>query len=210
MFVHWSRSARCPKERLGHGDEHGGSGEMAARTGTSVRLVGALGVLSILTACGSTGRNDSRPAAQSSPTPSASSTAPADSAAIAAYEGMWGDMAKAGESANWHDPGLAAHATDAALTGMTEMLEEDDKDGAILKGSPALHPKITSAEPATAPTAVLLSDCIGTQHWILYRKATGQPWDSTPGGNRAATAKIVLDQGVWKVVGFSVAGIGTC
>lgn len=73
-----------------------------------------------------------------------------------------------------------------------------------------MHPKITSEEPASAPTVVTLSDCLGMQNWLLHRRSTGALWDDKPGTNRATTAEVVLSQGVWKVASFDVASSASC
>lgn len=173
-----------------------------------VRLVVGTIACAALAGCGTSGHGAQPPPPSA---PVADAAAVARQGAIAAYEGMWTDMAKAGETANWHDPVLATHATDSALSTMVKLLQEDEKLGAVLKGGPpVMHPKVVSAEPSSVPTVVTVSDCLGMQHWLLYRKATGQPWDDKPGTSRATKAEIVLSQGTWKVEGFDVAGLSSC
>jgi hypothetical protein len=131
--------------------------------------------------------------------------------AVAAYEGMWDDMANAGETANWKDPALATHASDSALDILIKILKADDKDGAVLRGGPpTMNPTVTSMEPSSNPTVVTLKDCLRAPTWLMYRKSTGALWDDKPSGNRATTAEIVQSQGVWKVVSFSSAALGSC
>ena len=168
--------------------------------------VGALAV-GALAGCGAT-------SAAKQPTATAPAVDPIAAArhdAVAAYEGMWDDMAKAGETANWQDPALASHATDSALGILVKVLKMDDQEGAVLKGGPpTMNPTITSMEPSSSPTVVMLQDCLKTPNWLMYRKSTGALWDHKPGGNRATTAEVVQSQGVWKVVLFSSSALGSC
>ena len=191
------------------GNEHLRRDEMATRTWATARLLCSFGAVMAIAACGAS-KHDTASAAPAS-TASTSSMSAAGAAAIAAYEGMWTDMAKAGETANWRDPALGVHAASSALDVMVKILKEDDQMGAVLKGGPpVMHPRITSEAPTSNPTAIKLSDCLGSQHWLLYRKATGAPWNDNPGGNRAVTAEVVQNQGVWKVNSFTAADLGTC
>ncbi|GAA2057930.1 hypothetical protein GCM10009839_79380 [Catenulispora yoronensis] len=143
--------------------------------------------------------------------PSAVSVADAETAAIAAYQGMWIDMSKAAETANWQDPALGSHAADSALAELVKILKSDDQQGAVLKGGPpVMHPDVDTALPLSSPTVVTVSDCLGSQHWLLYRKSTGALWDDKPGGNRTVTAQVIQSQGTWKVNSFTAGDLGTC
>jgi len=177
--------------------------------GHGYRVGLAVGIVAVgaLTGCGATSA-PKQPVAATSP---ADPVAAARHDAVAAYEGMWDDMAKAGETANWQDPALGSHATDSALDILVKILKMDAQDGAVLKGGPpTLSPTITSMEPASHPTVVTLTDCVKSPHWLMYRKSTGALWNDKPGGNRATTAEVVQSQGVWKVVVFESDNLGTC
>lgn len=168
--------------------------------------IGAL-VVGMLAGCGTTSAHKQPVAATSDVDP----VAAARHDAVAAYEGMWDDMAKAGETADWQDPALASHATDSALGILVKILKMDEQEGAVIKGGPpAMDPTITSLEPSSSPTVVMLQDCLKTSNWLMYRKSTGALWDDKPGGNRATTAEVVQSRGVWKVVNFSSSSLGSC
>jgi len=169
----------------------------------------AVGIVAVgaLTGCGATSAPKQRVGATSAADP----VAAARHDAVAAYEGMWDDMAKAGETADWQDPALTTHATDSALDVLVQILKADDKDGAVLKGGPpTMNPTITSMLPSSSPAVVTLKDCLKSPNWLMYRKSTGALWDDKPSGNRATTAEVVLSQGVWKVVAFSSGNLGSC
>lgn len=176
------------------------------RHGHRIKLAVGVMVLAPLAGCGKTAEH----APPTATTPAADPAAAARQEAVTAYEGMWNDLANAAQTANWRDPGLTVHATDSALSMMVNLLKEDDKDGAILKGKPVMNPKVTSAEPTSSPTVVRLSDCLNSQNWLLYRKSTGALWDDKPGGKRAVNAEVVQSRGAWKVVTFDAAALGTC
>jgi hypothetical protein len=180
---------------------------LTTRYGHRTALAAGVVVVAALAGCGaSTARSLPKPTA-----PSADPVAAARQDSVAAYKGMWDDMAKAGETADWNDPTLATHATDSALNVLVNILKADDKGSAVLKGGPpTMNPTITSMEPAASPTVVTLKDCLQSSKWLMYRKSTGALWDDKPGGNRATTAEVVQSQGVWKVVAFSSDAIGTC
>lgn len=175
--------------------------------GHRVKLAVGIVAVGALAGCDATSASKQPAAATSAADP----VAAARHDAVAAYEGMWDDMAKAGETANWQDPALATHATDSALGILVKILKMDAQEGAILKGGPpTLSPTITSMEPSTSPTVVTLTDCVKAPNWLMYRKSTGALWDDKPSGNRATTAEVVESQGVWKVVTFSSDNLGSC
>lgn len=183
-------------------------------------LIGVTVVAAVtLASCNSTG--DSAPAGKdvtrppgSSTARSAAPTAPADAArraAIAAYLGMWQDMAAAGRTSDWKSPLLAHHATGDALSTISRGLYADHLNGLVSKGAPKDHPTATSAVPTDSPTTVMISDCGDSTHWLKYRKDTGKLADADPGGRQAITAEVKRQPGgTWKVTRFAVEAVGSC
>lgn len=181
------------------------------------------GVVSIaavaLTACG-VGVSGSAPAATHSaaqsprPIPRTSASSPADVArrqAITAYQGMWRDFADAATTSDWRSPTLAHNATGDALSVLSRTMYADHYNGLVSRGQPVNNPRVSSVEPAEAPTTVMISDCGDDSHWLKYRADNGQLADDTPGGQRAITAEVKLAQdGTWKVTRFAVEAVGTC
>ncbi|MDQ0772962.1 hypothetical protein QF026_001428 [Streptomyces aurantiacus] len=143
-----------------------------------------------------------------------SSASPADVArerARAAYVAMWQDMARAGKTADWRSPKLAAHATGDALSAISRVLYADHLNGLVSKGAPKNSPEVTSAAPPARPTIVMIEDCGDSTDWLQYRKDTGRLADDDPGGRRAITAEVKQQaDGVWKVTRFAVDGLGSC
>jgi len=158
------------------------------------------------------GPSASRPA--SPPTTPSPSASPADAArrgAITAYLGMWEDMAAAGETSNWQDARLGQHATGTALTNVTRGLYTDKANGLVSKGRPKNTPQVSSVEPPSAPTKVIVADCGDSTNWLQYRVDNGQPADNSPGGRREINAVVEKQtDGAWRVTDFGVHGIGTC
>ncbi|BCL28553.1 hypothetical protein ACFFS2_30550 [Streptomyces aurantiacus] len=131
--------------------------------------------------------------------------------AKAAYAAMWRDMARAGKTADWRSPKLAAHATGDALSVMSRVLYADHVNGLVSKGAPKNSPKVTSVAPPDRPTTVMIEDCGDSTDWLQYRKDTGKLADDKPGGRRAITAEVKQQvDGTWKVTRFAVDGLGSC
>ena len=177
-----------------------------------------LGVVVLtLTACssnpsptpgGTTGVATSSSPSSASPSP----ISPADSArqqATAAYTGMWRQMAKAGETADWQSPELAKYATGDALGVVNRSLYTDHLNGVVSKGAPANTPQVSKMDPADSPTTVMISDCSDSSNWLKYKD--GQLLNDTPGGRRSIAAEVKKQQdGTWRVTRFAVEGVGSC
>lgn len=200
-----------------------GSARRGVRSLASPRRAIWPGVVSVvvvaLTACG-VGVSGSAPAttnsvAQSPPSiPGTSPSSPADVAgrqAIAAYLGMWTDVADAATTSDWRSPKLAQNATGDALLVLSRTMYADHYNGLVSRGQPVNNPRVSSVELADAPTTVMISDCGDDSHWLKYRADNGQLADDTPAGRRAITAEVKLARdGTWKVTRFAVEAVGTC
>lgn len=174
--------------------------------------VGASLVL-LLGACSSTEPSGS-PASSSTAATSSALPQPVDDAkerAIAAYLGMWRDMAGAAVTSDWRSPKLALNATADALSRISRGLYADHYNGLVTKGKPINHPTVESVEPVGAPTTVNVVDCGDDSQWLKYRADTGQQADDGPSGRRHIEAKVkkAVD-GSWKVVDFAIQDVGTC
>jgi hypothetical protein len=145
--------------------------------------------------------------ASSSPTPSPLSEA--ERQAVAAYDAMWHDMAVAARTADYRSPLLPQHATRTALATLIHGLYSYKRQGLIIKGTPVTHPRVTSAQPSSAPTHVKIVDCFDDTHWLNY-KSTGGLQDKIPGGHRRVTAVAIKQQFGWKVTELSVGDEGSC
>ncbi|UQS26053.1 hypothetical protein L1857_26190 [Amycolatopsis thermalba] len=171
-----------------------------------------------LGACSSgEGASQASPTAPSQASLPGSTTAvadPADTAkqlAIAAYLGMWSDMAEAATTSDWQSSKLARNATAEALSKMSRGLYADRYNGLVTKGKPENSPQVESVEPADNPTTVNIVDCGDDSHWLKYRIDNGQPAEDGPGGRRHINAMVkkAVD-GSWKVTDFAIQDVGTC
>lgn len=170
-----------------------------------------------LAACSS--NPSSTPAGTTGAAPSSTASAPsstlspADSArqrATAAYAGMWRQMVKASETADWQSPELAKYATGDALGVINRSLYTDHLNGVVSKGAPTTNPQVTKADPTNDPTTVMISDCGDDTHWLKYKK-DGSPFTDSPGGRRSITAEVKKQvDGSWRVTRFAVEGVGSC
>lgn len=128
---------------------------------------------------------------------------------MAAYAGMWRQMAKAGETSDWQSPELAKYATGDALGVINRSLYTDHLNGVVSKGAPTNNPQVSQADPANNPTTIMISDCSDSSNWLKYKN--GQLLNDTPGGRRSITAEVKKQQdGTWRVTRFAVEGVGSC
>jgi hypothetical protein len=154
----------------------------------------------------------STPGTQASTSTSALSVADkAKQDALAAYLGMWQDFVVAGRTSDWQSTALGDHATGLALQSLSRGLYSDRYRGLVTKGEPILNPSVSSAEPADAPTKVMVTDCGDSTNWLKYRTDNGELADNEPGGRQLINA-IVLKQadGSWKVSEYGVHQVGSC
>ncbi|MFD4252504.1 hypothetical protein ACFWQL_22440 [Amycolatopsis thermoflava] len=193
-----------------------GNGMSPRNTRSAVTaFAAATGLFITLSAC-SSGEGASQvpsatPAPPASTTPSATPADTAKQLAIAAYLGMWSDMAEAAITSDWQSPKLAQNATAEALSKMSRGLYADRYNGLITKGKPENNPQVESVEPADNPTVVNIVDCGDDSSWLKYRIDNGQPADDGPGGRRHINAMVkkAVD-GSWKVTDFAIQDVGTC
>lgn len=160
---------------------------------------------------GGGGQRSEEPPSAPEPPPSASAADAAEEEALAAYRGMWEDMARAGESSDWRAPYLADHARGAALETITGSLYADHRNGLVTRGEPVLDPEVTSAEPPDEPSTVMVEDCGDSSDWLKYQADTGELAEGETGGRRAITAEVERQaDGAWQVTRFAVEGLGSC
>lgn len=186
----------------------------------SVVRVAAVTIAALaLAACGS-GASGPAPAIAHSaaprltPTAPPSATSPVDAVrqrAVAAYLGMWHDVAAVSTTSDWRSPRLADNATGDALSVLSRTMYADHYNGLVSRGQPVNNPRVSSVDPPNAPTTVMISDCGDDSNWLKYHAANGQLADDTPGGRRSITAEVKLARdGSWKVTRFAVEAVGTC
>lgn len=149
-------------------------------------------------------------AASPSATASLDPGAVAEREALAAYAGMWLAMAKAGEVPDPDAPELRRYAADEALAAIVGALVTYREAGLVLRGTPITNAHITGANPAEAPTEVMVADCGDSTSWTTHNQATGEMIKDDPRGRRYITAVIKPIAGFWKVVSFEVGDIGSC
>jgi hypothetical protein len=189
-------------------------GKLIGRRRVGPTLVGLTALAAACSPHSPSMSNDAAGFGTSSPTTSASppSISPADSArqqATNAYTGMWRQMAKAGETADWQSPEFAKYATGDALGVINRSLYTDHLNGVVTKGEPKTNPQVSKVDPPDNPTTVMISDCGDDSGWLKYKN--GQLLNDTPGGRRSITAEVKKQQdSTWKVTRFAVEAVGTC
>ncbi len=167
------------------------------------------------TSSGTTGPSSTRPsAASTSPSAGSSTPSPAPATpqekALAAYRGMWTDMAAAAVTSDYKSALLGRHASGDALLKIKQSLYSDKQTGLVTKGQPVLDPRAQGVSTSGGLTRVSVVDCADASHWLKYKAATGTLQDNVPGGRHAVTAQVVGENGSWVVVQFLVRPVGTC
>ncbi|WP_263247246.1 hypothetical protein [Saccharopolyspora rosea] len=175
-----------------------------------------IGVVLLAAGCQSPGPTPTSPQQTDHETPPGAAPAPspadvAKSQAIEAYRNMWAAMARAGETSDWRSLELARYATDNALTTITRSLYTDHFNHVVTRGWPRNAPTVTSAEPASDPSTVMLSDCGDSTRWLKYQEGTSTLVDDKPGGRQSIVAEVKRQaDGAWRVTQFAVQGVGSC
>jgi hypothetical protein len=163
--------------------------------------------------CG--GSQAGRPSPASSATPAASAPgstlAPRDprSQILDAYTSMWQAYTAAARTADYQPGALSQYAAGDALMILTRSLYDDHQHGVVLRGAPALDPKVTGMTPAGNPGSSAVTDCADDSRWLQYTKS-GQPASGAPAGRHRIYAQLRLFSAVWKVTNLVVEKAGTC
>jgi hypothetical protein len=170
-------------------------------------LIGSVAVLAA--ACSSTATSTaaaSGTATHASAASASPSTPNPAAEALAAYQAMWVDVAKAITTDDYQAPYLSDHLSGQGLQTITNNMTADKKQGIVGRGAPVLHPVVTS----TTTMTVAISDCLDDRGWLQYNASTGKLLDTVPGGFRATTATVTDQNGIWKVAQINTGADGTC
>ena len=167
------------------------------------------GVAVLATACSSTATSTAAASGTATHTPTASaspSTPNPATEALAAYAAMWAEVVAANKTSDYQAPDLADHLGGQALLTLTTNMAAEKEQGIIALGRPVLHPTVVSA----SATSVHIQDCVQDKAWLQYYAATEKLVDNVPGGDRATTATVTDENGVWKVTEMNSGSDGTC
>lgn len=190
----------------------------ARRRSHLVWIAAACSAFAALGGCTAVNENGTSPSGDALTPTSISETAPtaatADKAkqdAVASYHAMWQDFVSAGRTSDWQSSELGRHATGIALQKLSRGLYTDHQNGVVTRGEPALNPSVSSAEPKTKPTKIVITDCGDSTNFLKYDAKTGQLADDEPGGRRLINAIVELQtDGTWKVSDFGIHEVGSC
>jgi hypothetical protein len=131
--------------------------------------------------------------------------------AVAAYLGMWREFTTAGTTSDWRSPALGHYATGIALSNLSRGLYADHYNGLVTRGTATHHPHLSSMSPPADPTAVTVTDCSDSTHYLKYHAAIGTPANDGRGGRQLINAAVARQaDGGWKVSDFGVQAVGTC
>ncbi len=173
-------------------------------------LAGAVLLAFAATGCGSDAPGSAPSVSASGPPTTASTRAAAEAQAIAAYNGMWQSMARAGEVPDPDALQLRQHADGEALRGIVGALVTYRETGIVTRGAPVTNPRVESVSPSDSPTEVNLVDCGDSTNWTKHKKPTGELMKDDPRGRRRITAVVRLAGDTWKVAKFDAGEIGSC
>jgi hypothetical protein len=126
-----------------------------------------------------------------------------------AYTGMWHAYAIAARTADYQTGALSQYAAGDALMILTRSLYDNHQHGVVLRGAPALHPRVAGMTPAGHPDSSSVTDCADDSRWRQYT-TSGQPASGAPAGRHRIYAQLRLFSSVWKVTNLVVEKAGTC
>ncbi|HEY5096634.1 MAG TPA: hypothetical protein VII46_01245, partial [Acidimicrobiales bacterium] len=69
-----------------------------------------------------------------------------------AYRAMWADLVSTARTSNFQSSRLPLHTTGEALTLFVQGLARDQLHGIVTRGTPELHPMVTSLSPEPDPS----------------------------------------------------------
>jgi hypothetical protein len=164
-----------------------------------------------LTGCGAGSSPTAAPTTAPSTHPGSTTGVPVDPSGrvLSAYRAMWADLVSAARTSNFQSPRLSRHATGQALTLFVQGLARDQLHGIVTRGTPVLHPMVTSLSPERDPSRATVGDCFDDTHWLEYQ-TTGKLAKNAPGGRRATTAQLINTSGTWQVDQITIGKPGTC
>jgi hypothetical protein len=122
---------------------------------------------------------------------------------------MWSDLVTAARTSDYQSPLLPRHSTGAALALFVQGLARDQLHDIVTRGTPFIHPSVTSLTPTRDPSHATVVDCFDDAHWVEYT-TSGTKATNPPGGRRNTTARLVKSRRVWKVTEITVGNVGTC
>jgi hypothetical protein len=122
-------------------------------------------------------------------------TNPQQAAVLAAYRAGWAAFEHAGVNANAFDPLLPETMIDPVLQQVRRNLVGDKANGAVARGTFALHPHIQTMT-ASAATVV---DCAYSTSVLVYTNTGKQVPPVTPPEYDGIKATLTLVGSVWKV-----------
>jgi len=186
---------------------------------STLRRVGAaafaaaalLGCLAAAAGCGAGPASPAAPSPSGPPSGVGGTAAPGDPRAriLGAYTGMWHAYATAARTADYQPGALSRYAAGDALMVLTRSLYDNHRHGVVLRGAPALDPKVTGVTPAANPDSSSVTDCADDSRWRQYTTA-GKPASGAPAGRHRIYARLRLFSSVWKVTSLVVEKAGTC
>jgi hypothetical protein len=214
------------------------AGEFMARR--VVGVLSGLAAVGLLAGCGASGAGTSSDSTSVAPglspspsagmTPSASASggmalpvpwtsqtgSPAQQAAavsaLAAYRGMWADLATIGQSLDgWKNPELGAHLDDKPLIEWSQQFADSAKLGEVSTGAPLIDPRVVRVDTGPTPGKVEIADCFDNSTWPMVYAATHKPVDSKPGTRERTEALVTLGtDGYWRVTQQVFGNPGSC
>jgi hypothetical protein len=122
---------------------------------------------------------------------------------------MWQAYVAAARTANYQAPGLDHYAAGAALTGLTQALYTEHRDGDVTLGQPAFDPVVTAANPSgTGAAQASVTDCADGSRWLNYHDGKLVPGQDLR--RRRILARLQPFDGAWKVTYLNIGLAGTC
>ncbi|MEV7616999.1 hypothetical protein [Streptomyces sp. NPDC089799] len=176
-------------------------------------LAGTALAVTALTGCSSDPAPKAAPSPSATPSPSSSvdPQAAEKASVIATYQAFWEAQRKVFGSGSMEGTGLEKVATDKAYSKAETTRKYYVQNGTIMKGEPALSPKVSAIDMAAQPPAATITDCVDTTNYVQVYKDSGKPVETLDANRRhIITSRMLKIGGAWQVRDAEVDRDRTC
>ncbi len=178
---------------------------------------GAVVLAVVLTGCGGepAPAPDSKASPEAGAEPSASASAGpqavGERAVLAAYEGMWRELAVAVRKPAAGGTRIEDYASGEALATVRRDVRTMREAGTRANGRLGHEPKVTKMDPGASPPTATVRDCVDLKDWETTREGTPVPLPSgQPMRYRTTAQAEQWDDGRWRVITYTQHGEQTC
>ncbi|MFJ7004477.1 hypothetical protein [Streptomyces sp. SID8385] len=179
---------------------------------------GAVVLAVLLTGCGGETALDSdrkaavpEASAESSPSAPTNPRPTEERAVLAAYEGMWRELAVAVQKPSAGGTRIEDYASGEALATVRRDVRTMREAGTRANGRLGHEPEVTKMDPGASPPTATVRDCVDLKDWETTRDGTPVPLPSGQPMRYRTTAQVEQwDDGRWRVITYTQHGEQAC